>query len=248
VRVCFNAIGIVQGVGFRPFVYRTAVRNGLTGYVRNRGDAGVEILVEGTERAVEAFKRDLHQKKPPLTQIYRLIKKELQGKNQYRGFLISKSSQDTELSGSVVPPDAAICDECLAELRNPKDPRFDYFFISCTNCGPRFTIIERLPYDRENTTMREFPLCGYCQKEYNDPLDRRFHAQTIACPECGPMVQLSTKTGENVQTKDPIREAGRLLSEGFVLAVKGYGGFHIATSATGERPLLELRRAKHRRA
>ena len=247
-RVCFNAIGIVQGVGFRPFVYRTAVRNGLTGYVRNRGDAGVEILVEGTEQAVEAFKRDLHQKKPPLTQIYRLIKKELQGKNQYRGFLISKSSQDTELSGSVVPPDAAICDECLAELRNPKDPRFDYFFISCTNCGPRFTIIERLPYDRENTTMREFPLCGYCQKEYNDPLDRRFHAQTIACPECGPMVQLSTKTGENVQTKDPIREAGRLLSEGFVLAVKGYGGFHIATSATGERPLLELRRAKHRRA
>jgi len=248
VRVRFNATGIVQGVGFRPFIYRIALRNGLTGYVRNRGDAGVEILVEGAEQAIAAFKRDLYQKKPSLTHIHRLIKKELKGKNEYEGFLILKSSQETELSGSVVPPDVAICDECLTELRNRKDHRFNYFFITCTNCGPRFTIIERLPYDRENTTMREFPICGYCQKEYNDPLNRRFHAQTIACPQCGPTVYLTTKTGEPVKTKDPVREAGRLLSEGSILAMKGYGGFHIATSVTEESPLLELRRAKHRRA
>src|SRR5512139_3590289 len=143
------------------------MQRGLTGYVRNRGDAGAEILAEGTEQAIETFKRDIHQKKPPLAQIHTLIEKELQGKNEYKEFLILKSSQDTELSGSVVPPDVAICHDCLAELRNPKDPRFNYFFITCTNCGPRFTIIERLPYDRENTTMREFPLCGYCLKEYN---------------------------------------------------------------------------------
>ncbi len=247
-RVCIKITGIVQGVGFRPFIYRTAVRNGLTGYVRNRGDAGVEILVEGTERAIETFKRDLRQKKPPLAQIHQLIPKEVADKSQYREFSIHRSSEETDHAGSVVPPDLAICDECLTELRNPKDPRFDYFFITCTNCGPRFTIIEHLPYDRENTTMREFPICGFCLKEYNDPLNRRFHAQTVACPECGPKAYLTTKTGEPVQAADPVREAGKLLSEGSILAVKGYGGFHIASSVIEERPLLALRKAKHRRA
>ena len=247
-RVRVNVAGIVQGVGFRPFIYRIAMRNGLTGYVRNRGDAGVEILVEGTKQAVKAFTDDLRQKKPPLAQIHQLVTEELMGKNEYEEFSIFKSSQKTELPGSVVPPDVTICDECLLELRDPKNPRFDYFFITCTNCGPRFTIIEQLPYDRENTTMREFPLCGYCLKEYNDPLNRRFHAQTVACPECGPKAYLTTKTGEPVQVTDPVREAGRLLSEGHILAVKGYGGFHIASSVVEEKPLLALRRAKHRRA
>ncbi len=247
-RVRINVTGIVQGVGFRPFIYRTAIRNGLTGHVRNRGDAGVEILVEGAAHGIEAFARDLRQKKPPLAQIHRLTAKELPGENEYSNFLIYKSSQEAEFAGSVVPPDVAICNECLAELRNPKDPRFNYFFITCTDCGPRFTIIERLPYDRENTTMRDFPLCGYCSKEYADPLNRRFHAQTIACPECGPKAYLTTKTGEPVQVADPVREAGRLISEGSILAVKGYGGFHIASSVTEEKPLLALRRAKHRRA
>ena len=158
-----------------------------------------------------------------------------------------KSSQETEQSGSIIPPDIAICNECLAELRDPKNPRYEYFFITCTNCGPRFTIIERLPYDRENTTMREFPLCGFCQKEYTDPANRRFHAQTIACPPCGPKAYLTTKTGEAVSAKDPVREAGKLLSEGNVLAVKGYGGFHIASSVMLETPLQRLRATKHRR-
>ena len=247
-RVKINVTGIVQGVGFRPFIYRIAVANGLAGYVRNRGDAGVEILLEGTEQAIEAFLRDLREKKPPLAQIHDVITTRIKGKNEYREFTIYKSSDEADLSGSVVPPDVAICNDCLRELRDPKDTRYDYFFITCTNCGPRFTIIERLPYDRENTTMRDFPLCGFCLKEYLDPLNRRFHAQTVACPTCGPKAYLTTRTGESVSCVDPVREAGKLLSEGHILAVKGYGGFHIATSAVLEKPLLALRRTKHRRA
>jgi hydrogenase maturation protein HypF len=247
-RVRINVTGIVQGVGFRPFIYRTAVSRGLAGYVRNRGDAGVEILLEGTNEAIDAFLRDLREKKPPLARIHNVITTRIQGKNEYKAFTIYKSSQEAELSGSVVPPDVAICDDCLRELRDPKDPRHDYFFITCTNCGPRFTIIERLPYDRENTTMREFPMCGFCLQEYQDPLNRRFHAQTVACPTCGPRAYLTTNTGEELRVKDPVREAGKLLHEGNTLAVKGYGGFHIATSAVLEKPLTALRRTKHRRA
>jgi len=247
-RVKINVTGIVQGVGFRPFIYRTAVKHGLAGYVRNRGDAGVEILLEGTENAINSFMRDLKEQKPPQARIHDIIKTEFTGKNEYTQFTIVQSSKETDRSGSVVPPDSAICDECLKELRDPKDPRHDYFFITCVNCGPRFTIIEKLPYDRENTTMREFPLCGFCQKEYEDPLNRRFHAQTVACPLCGPKAYLTTRKGEVVKCKDPVREAGKLLSEGSIVAVKGYGGFHIATSATKEKPLMALRESKHRRA
>ena len=247
-RVKINVTGIVQGVGFRPFVYRIAVQNSLVGYVRNRGDAGVEILIEGEEQSIQNFLSDLNEKKPPLTHIHDIIKTTLTGKNEHAKFSIYKSSEETELSGSVIPPDVAICDDCLRELRDPKDPRHDYFFITCTNCGPRFTIIERLPYDRENTTMREFPTCSFCQREYSNPLNRRFHAQTVACPTCGPKAYLTTSSGEHVKHADPVREAGRLLSEGAVLGVKGYGGFHLAASATLDKPLQALRRAKHRRA
>ena len=246
-RVKINVTGIVQGVGFRPFIYRTAVQNGLAGYVRNRGDAGVEILLEGDVQGIQNFMHDLTEKKPPLAQIDAVKSTELSGKNEYDEFTIYKSSQEMELSGSIIPPDIAICDECLAELRDPKNPRYEYFFITCTNCGPRFTIIERLPYDRENTTMREFPLCGFCLKEYEDPANRRFHAQTVACPTCGPKAYLTTKTGEPIKAKDPVHEAGKLLSEGNVLAIKGYGGFHIAASTMQEKPLEVLRATKHRR-
>jgi hydrogenase maturation protein HypF len=247
-RVKISVTGIVQGVGFRPFVYHAAVQNGLAGYVRNRGDAGVEILLEGEEPKIQDFLRDLKERKPSLAQIHDIIKTSLTGKNQHEKFSIYKSSEETNISGSVIPPDIAICNECLQELRDSKDPRHDYFFITCTNCGPRFTIIERLPYDRENTTMCEFPMCSFCQREYTDPLNRRFHAQTVACPKCGPKAYLTTSSGEHIQNVDPVREAGRLLSEGAVLAVKGYGGFHVASSATRDEPLLRLRRAKHRRA
>ena len=246
-RLKINVTGIVQGVGFRPFIYRAAVKNNLKGYVRNRGDAGVEILLEGEEERIENFIKDLKGKKPPLAQIHEVITTKLSGKNEHENFAIYRSSEETAFSGSVIPPDIAICDECLKELRTPKDPRYGYFFITCTNCGPRFTIIERLPYDRANTTMREFPMCDFCEKEYKDPLNRRFHAQTVACPKCGPQVHLTTQKGELIRRRDPVREAGKLLSEGFILAIKGYGGFHVAASTTREKPLIRLRETKHRR-
>jgi hydrogenase maturation protein HypF len=245
-RVKLNVTGIVQGVGFRPFIYRIAVRNGLAGYVRNRGDAGVEMLLEGEVEKIQGFMHDLTELKPQLAQIEKFNRTELSGKNEYEHFTIFKSSQEAETSGSIIPPDIAICYQCLKELRDPNDPRFEYFFITCTDCGPRFTIIERLPYDRENTTMREFALCGFCQNEYKDPANRRFHAQTVACPTCGPKSYLTTNTGEHIQTKDPVRMAGKLLSEGNILAVKGYGGFHIASSTMLEQPILRLRTTKHR--
>ena len=245
-RIKVSVTGIVQGVGFRPFIYRTAIRNQLKGYVRNRGDAGVEILLEGEEPNVKSFLKDLKEKKPPLAQIHQIITTDLQGKEEYDRFTIYKSSNKAELAGSVIPPDIAICNGCLHELKNPKDPRFDYFFITCTNCGPRFTIIEKLPYDRENTTMREFPICDFCAKEYKDPLNRRFHAQTVACPKCGPKAYLTTREGKTLRFKDPIREAGKLLSEGHILAIKGYGGFHVAASTIKDKPLTRLRKTKHR--
>lgn len=246
VRVKINVLGIVQGVGFRPFIYRIAVENSLKGYVRNRGDAGVEIILEGEESQIKQFFEDLREKKPPLAQIHDVITKKLEGENQYKQFTIFKSSEEAELSGSVIPPDIAICNDCLRELRDPSDPRYEYFFITCTNCGPRFTIIEKLPYDRENTTMRHFPMCGFCQKEYTDTLNRRFHAQTVACPKCGPKAYLTTSRGRIIEHKDPIREVGKLLSEGFIVAIKGYGGFHVATSTVKDKPLVRLRKVKHR--
>ena len=246
-RLKIKVTGIIQGVGFRPFIYRIAFKNKLRGYVKNRGDGGVEILVEGKKENIKKFLQDLKEKKPPLAQIHEIITTKLIGKEEYSSFIIQKSSSKTELSGSVIPPDIAICNNCLRELREPKDPRHDYFFITCTDCGPRYTIIHRLPYDRENTTMRDFPMCDFCQSQYRNPLDRRFHAQTLACPKCGPKVYLTTSKGKLIRSEDPVREAGKLLSEGFIVAIKGYGGFHIATSAINDLPLVKLRKAKHRR-
>jgi len=246
-RLKVRVTGIVQGVGFRPFIYRLAVGKGLNGYVRNRGDAGVEILLEGDEEKIDVFLRELRAKKPPLAVIHEIKTSHLKGKYRFKEFTIQKSSREAELSGSIIPPDIAICDDCLREMRDPKDPRYDYFFITCTNCGPRYTVIESLPYDRENTTMRDFPMCKFCMDEYADPLNRRFHAQTIACPKCGPKVYLTDNRGERIESSDPIRMAGQLISEGRIVAIKGYGGFHLAASTLMDEPLLRLRRAKHRR-
>jgi hydrogenase maturation protein HypF len=246
VHVKVKVTGIVQGVGFRPFIYRIAVKNNLKGYVRNRGDAGVEILLEGKAEDIRNFMHDLKEKKPPLAQIHEIITTKPKNEGKHEKFTIHKSSSAAELSGSIIPPDIAICNECLKELRNINDPRHEYFFITCTDCGPRYTIIERLPYDRENTTMRKFAMCSFCKSEYANPLNRRFHAQTVACPKCGPKAYLTTREGELIERKNPIREAGKLLAEGFIVAIKGYGGFHVATSTTKDEPLVRLRKVKHR--
>ncbi len=238
--------GIVQGVGFRPFVYRTAVTNGLVGYVRNLGDANVEIVVEGKAGNVNQFLSDLENRKPPLARINHLVSKYREDKEEFQQFSILKSSALAELSGSIIPSDVSICRTCLDELQNPRNARHDYFFITCTDCGPRFTIIEHLPYDRSNTTMKEFAMCAFCEKEYVDPANRRFHAQTVACPNCGPKVYLTRNNGTAVEIADPIREAGKLLEEGSIIAIKGYGGFHIAAATTTDEPNQRLRTVKHR--
>lgn len=238
--------GIVQGVGFRPFVYRLAVAHGLVGFVRNRGDAAVEIIIEGEPNHVKQFMIDLQNKKPPLARIYEMKIKYSESKGEFDKFMIVKSIEKTELSGSVIPPDVAICEECSKELKNPTNPRYDYFFITCTDCGPRYTIIERLPYDRPNTTMYDFEMCDFCRNEYENPLNRRFHAQTVACPKCGPHACLTTNDGKPLDEKKPIRKAGKLLEEGHIIAVKGNGGFHVATATTNITPIERLRGIKHR--
>jgi len=239
--------GIVQGVGFRPFIYRTAVKNNLTGYVQNRGDAVVKIVIEGKQADIKKFLKDLETKKPVLSQIYNTQINYKSQEPEFTDFKIIKSSGETELSGSVIPPDVSICDECLQEMREPQNRRFNYFFTTCTDCGPRYTIINSLPYDRPNTTMNQFPMCEACAKEYTDPSNRRFHAQTVACPDCGPKAYLVTNKGKPVESKDPIRETGQLLEEGNIVAIKGNGGFHVATATTKPEPILKLRKDKHRK-
>ena len=239
--------GIVQGVGFRPFIYRIALKNGLAGYVRNRGDAVVEVVVQGKKGNIKIFLDDLKTQKPPLAQIYNIITEYKMDKNEFNEFKIIRSSGEIQEVGSVIPPDVSICDECLKELKNPENRRFDYFFITCTNCGPRYTIIDKLPYDRPNTTMKEFKMCRDCANEFADPKNRRFHAQTVACPKCGPKAYLASNKGILIESEDPIRQAGKLLEEGYIVAIRGNGGFHIATSTTIAEPIARLRSDKHRK-
>jgi hydrogenase maturation protein HypF len=220
--------------------------NKLVGYVRNRGDAGVEIIVEGNKLAIENFLSDLKEKKPSNAEITNTFVKYKQDRRRFTSFRIQESSETKELTGSIIPSDIGICNKCLRELRSPGNPRYNYFFITCTNCGPRYTAIHQLPYDRENTVMRNFSMCKQCTKEYSNPLNRRFHAQTTACANCGPEAYLTTSTGEVVPEQKPIVRAGRLLEEGFLLAIKGNGGFHVACSSTLDEPIAKLRTAKHR--
>lgn len=239
--------GIVQGVGFRPFIYRIAKRHGLRGFVRNRADAVVEISLEGDKERIEEFLESLRNEKPSLARLDGVQVDYSEEELGLGAFRIEHSSQERSKSGSVIPPDIAICNDCLRELRSRKDRRFNYFFITCTNCGPRYTTIVGTPYDRPNTTMLSFPMCSNCNAEYTNPLDRRFHAQTIACSVCGPTVTLLDDRGSTIDTKDPIREAGRLLAEGKTLAIKGNGGFHLAASVLQDAPIEKLRESKERK-
>ncbi len=238
--------GIVQGVGFRPFIYRIATANGLVGFVRNLGDAGVEIVVEGTRESISSFMIQLEKERPPTSVVHQVDATYSQETREFKQFQILESDSSRVHAGSIIPPDIAICDNCLHELRDPRDRRHSYFFITCTDCGPRYTIIEALPYDRPRTTMRDFELCDVCLGEYTDPSNRRFHAQTVACVNCGPSVTLHRWDGQRVDSTDPVREAGRLLERGHIVAVKGNGGFHLASSTILDEPIVRLRNTKSR--
>ena len=245
--------GVVQGVGFRPFVWRRATRAGLSGSVENVA-AGVEIDVQGPEASVRAFVAGLAVGPPPLAQIEAVEVRQLPVRfAEEPGPFRILESLGGEGSRTDVPPDVATCPACLAELRDPGDPRHGHAFISCTDCGPRFTIIERLPYDRAGTTMRGFPMCPRCAKEYADPADRRFHAQPICCPRCGPAVWFAAASevsplppADRPESAAAIAAARGLLVRGGILAVKNLGGFHLACAATNAEAVAALRRRKHR--
>jgi hydrogenase maturation protein HypF len=248
--------GIVQGVGFRPFVYAQASSLGLAGFVFN-DSAGVTIEVEGKKDALDAFQRALREEAPPLAHVNTVIVEAIAPRHEST-FIITQSKANSERS-ALISPDTSVCEECLRELFDPADRRYQYPFINCTNCGPRFTIVQDVPYDRAKTTMSAFPLCPTCQTEYNDPLNRRFHAQPNACPTCGPQLQLllwnkklarfSAAEGcEDAQqhTREPLVQAAQRLASGAILAIKGLGGYHLACNALDVDAVQRLRQRKHR--
>ena len=233
--------GLVQGVGFRPFAYVTAAALALAGSVVNTGD-GVVIEVEGEPDAVGEYVRRLRADAPPLAMVTAVHESELPVEGGTE-FTIAASTTDGP-ARTLASPDVATCDDCLRELRDPADRRYRHPFITCTNCGPRFTIITGLPYDRAATTMAGFAMCARCRSEYDNPADRRFHAQPIACPDCGPRLEL--RTGDGTAHADPLRTARELLAAGRIVAVKGLGGYHLACDARNATAVTELRRRKQR--
>ncbi len=240
--------GIVQGVGFRPFVYRLALRYGLKGFIRNTS-SGVLIEVQGNSSLLAAFSVALQSELPPLAKIVAMEEK-LIALVAEEAFVIGDSSRGEEVE-TLIPPDIALCLDCRRELLDPINRRFRYPFINCTNCGPRYTIVRRIPYDRPFTSMQGFTLCPECQREYDDPLDRRFHAEPTACPVCGPRLSLLDASGKplpDFSALDAVQEAAALLRKGSIVALKGLGGFHLAVDARNDDAVRRLRARKGREA
>ncbi len=235
--------GIVQGVGFRPFIYSLARDIGLVGSVYNTSD-GVKVEIQGAPAQLTAFDERLRSEAPPLSTIISVETEDVSVRND-TSFVIVASHDNASVS-TLISPDVALCHDCKTELFDSKNRRYLYPFINCTNCGPRYTIIENIPYDRPFTSMKHFPLCEPCAAEYKNPEDRRFHAQPNACPQCGPRVWLTNSEGEQIDSSDPISKTIELLNVGQVLAIKGLGGFHLAVDATNTEAISRLRHAKGR--
>lgn len=237
--------GVVQGVGFRPFVYGLASKYGLGGWVNNNS-AGVHIEVEGSQEAIEKFTIDLKKKAPPRARVEKLDFFDLPPWG-YEVFTIKESTEERG-AYQLISPDIATCPACQEEIFDPTDRRYRYPFTNCTNCGPRFTIIKDIPYDRPKTTMAKFTMCAECQREYEDPANRRFHAQPNACPQCGPRLEIWNIKGEKISAGDPLKEAIKLLQAGKILALKGLGGFLLACDARNREAVGRLRERKKRPA
>jgi hydrogenase maturation protein HypF len=237
--------GVVQGVGFRPFIYRLATKHGLCGYVQNVGGSAVTAVVEGSRSSIEAFGRSIEPEKPVAAYIESIEMRPLEPKG-YGSFSILESDASAN-SPSMIPADIAVCNDCLGEVLDPHSRFHLYPFNSCAVCGPRYSVIKATPYDRPNTSMEPFKLCKDCRHEYEDPGDvRRFHVQGISCPACGPRVWLEDRRGRGVDGVDPIEEVGRLLSQGKIVAIKGLGGFHVSASASDDSVVERLRERKRR--
>jgi hydrogenase maturation protein HypF len=242
VRKRIRVTGLVQGVGFRPFVFRLAENLGLAGWVRNTSQ-GVELEAEGQAAALARFLRELKAGAPPLARVEAVRVEDAPPLGE-KAFIIQESL-DSAAVEAVIPPDVGACDDCLREIGDPLDRRYAYPFTNCTNCGPRFTLIREVPYDRKHTTMAAFAMCPQCRAEYEDPRDRRFHAEPTACPACGPRVWLEDRGGQR-RDDEVLVAASALLSEGKILAVKGLGGFHLACDAAQDEAVLTLRERKGR--
>lgn len=242
-RKAIDVTGIVQGVGFRPFVYRLAQECNLTGFIANTS-SGVTIEVQGDAVFLDRFLERLPSELPPLAKITSLLPRdaELQSETAFR---ILSSRLDAPAK-ALISPDVAVCADCLREMMNPRDRRFRYAFINCTNCGPRFTIVRDIPYDRARTSMSAFQMCAACQAEYDDPANRRFHAQPNACWDCGPQLLFCSSDGVPLDVAEPLREAIRLLEQDRIIAIKGLGGFHLACNARSESAVQLLRARKRR--
>ena len=236
--------GVVQGVGFRPFVYRLARANTLAGWVLN-GEEGVEIYLEGAEPRLQAFVQDLRTQPPPAASIAD-IEIHSTAPVGLSEFTI-RESQRRERPTVRISPDLPVCDACLKELFDPADRRYRYPYINCTNCGPRYTVVLALPYDRPNTTMQHWPLDDYCDAEYRNPGNRRFHAQPVACPTCGPAYYLQRDDEMVHGSEASIRKAAQLLNDGRILALKGLGGYHLACDARNPLSVAALRERKYRK-
>jgi hydrogenase maturation protein HypF len=243
VRFAVSVTGVVQGVGFRPFIHQLATDSGLAGFVLNTS-GGVTIEVEGLRDRIDGFITGIREKAPPLARITDISVEPVKARGGDGFSILPSTAQPGQRQ--LVSPDSCTCDLCLEEMRDPGDRRYRYPFINCTNCGPRFTIIEGLPYDRPLTTMRKFTMCPQCLSEYEDPGDRRFHAEPNACPSCGPSLWLEDGSGTMVPVRDAIEESAAALSRGQIVAIKGLGGFQLACLATDEEAVRRLRRRKHR--
>jgi hydrogenase maturation protein HypF len=240
-RVCVH--GVVQGVGFRPFVYTTAAALGLSGSVRN-DTSGAIVEVEGDPAEIDHFLARLRDRPPPLAVIESIEAHDIPPAGG-TGFAIADTSR-SDGGRTLASPDVAMCADCAAEQRDPSNRRYRHAFVNCTNCGPRFTIIAALPYDRDSTTMASFAMCAECAREYTDPADRRFHAQPVCCPKCGPALRYRDGDGGVTDPDGALLRARQLLRDGGILAVKGVGGYHLACDANDEQAVAELRRRKRR--
>lgn len=242
-RYKYTIKGVVQGVGFRPFVYRLALSHNLVGYVLNNSSS-VVVDIQGNTKDLADFELKLTTTNPPLSRIDDISKIKLTI-CEYKIFEIKISIDDVK--STLLSPDMAICDECLKELSNPQNRRYNYYFINCTNCGVRYTIINDLPYDRQNTSMKKFVMCDECESEYNNPLDRRYHAQPISCHKCTPKLMLKDNKQNILSTaNDAIKECANLIKDGKIVAIKGVGGYHIVCDSTNTNTILLLRERKKR--
>jgi hydrogenase maturation protein HypF len=238
--------GRVQGVGFRPFIFRIAMKNQLKGYIVNLGDAGVEIYVEGFKEKIKKFIKDIKKKAPEVSEIQNIEFEYQPFLDRFDCFRIEKSKKSENMVSGIFPPDIGLCKKCFEDIENNKTRWFEYPFTACAWCGPRFTSIKSLPYDRERTHMNEFPMCMDCKVEYLDPVNRRFDAQGITCSLCGPKMSLYQNDGSIIDTKDVFATTAKLLLDGKIVAIKGIGGIHLASLATEDDIIKKIRDRKKR--